>query len=109
MNPNSRKLNNVARNCDSTHKGQQKVREHLFLASLSGILLSILMPFLLLNSRIYSGPIWFILAPGWILFSPGRDDLGEMIMAFVFDAIFYGLIIYVIVRFLSKMKNRFQI
>lgn len=69
------------------------------LASLLGLLVSLVTPFVLVKLQVYSDTAWTLLALGWVLFSVGSHDLFRMVSATIFDTVLYGTIIYFVLYF----------
>jgi hypothetical protein len=49
---------------------------------------------------------WIILAPGWNLFRPGRDDGIEIILATILDTLIYAAIVYGIMCVVMYLRRR---
>jgi hypothetical protein len=75
-------------------------------ALVGGFFLSVFVPFLLIELQIYSDTAWTILALGWVLFSVGSHDLVRMVLATIFDAVFYGGIIYILLLIEAALRRK---
>ena len=69
-----------------------------------GLLLSFFIPYLL-GSEDHSKLIWALLAPGWLIFHPGFDDAGEILMATLLDAVIFCVVSYLVLWLIVRLKR----